>query len=248
MPTQHHRAAYWRASHIVLFLLGATAGLSVGPATAQTKMLGGYAVDGAVCGTAPRAFPKLRIGLREGYCAGLVASEADGLIFPRSIIQIPGHELFVVVDMVAWNSGRGRLLLLDPSLPAGKRIKELITRLNNPFGLALGADNKIYTSTDTTIFRFDPMAADPRSTMEIVIHGLPGQNIKLPDGTTNNHPLKAFVFDKTGRLLVNIGAPSDSCTDKSPIVNKACAAGEGAAPMAAIWAFTPPANGIFPTL
>ncbi|MDB5601348.1 MAG: glucose/sorbosone dehydrogenase [Xanthobacteraceae bacterium] len=245
IPRTGRRGVTWAA----LCVFGTALGLVIEPAAAETGSSSGYAIDDTVCGTAPHAYPKLRIGLREGYCAGLVASQADGLLFPRSIVQIPGHDLFVISDMGGWGVARGRLLLLDPSLPPGKRIKELITRLDYPFGVALGPDNKIYASSDTTIFRFDPLTGNPRATMETVLQGLPGRRFTLPGDTKvteSLHPLKQFVFDKTGRIFVNIGAPSDSCSGKSP-VNKACAAGEGAAPLAAIWAFTPP-GGVFATL
>ena len=55
------------------------------------------------------------------------------------------------------------------------------------------------------------------------------------------------MFDKTGRIYINIGAPTDSCAT-SKAETKPCAAGEGSEPLASIWAFTPPAGGIFPTL
>lgn len=83
-------------------------------AIAQTTLKSGYALTDQRCGEAPNAYPKLRIGMRDGYCAGLVASEEDGLIFPRSIVAIPGHRQFVVADMGGWDPGQGRLLLLDP--------------------------------------------------------------------------------------------------------------------------------------
>ena len=72
---------------------------AVPPAIAQTMLKSGYALTDQRCGEAPNAYPKLRIGMRGGYCAGLVASEEDGLIFPRSIVPIPGHRQFVVADM-----------------------------------------------------------------------------------------------------------------------------------------------------
>jgi hypothetical protein len=81
---------------------------------AETGRKSGYALTDQQCGQAPRAYPKLRIGMRDGYCAGLVASKQDGLIFPRSIVQIPGQRQFVIADMGGWNPGQGRLLLLDP--------------------------------------------------------------------------------------------------------------------------------------
>jgi glucose/arabinose dehydrogenase len=216
---------------------------------AEPQRKSGYALTDQQCGEAPRAYPKLRIGLRDGYCAGLVASKQDGLIFPRSIAQIPGQRQFVIADMGSWNAGQGRLLLLDPDAPEDKRITSLIDRLDFPFGLEIGPDRKIYASTDQTIFRFDPLAGDPRSTMETIIRGLPGNTLQLSDGSTvkeSAHPLKAFLFDRNGRIYVNIGAPSDSCLPA--LATKPCAAGEGASPLASIWTFTPPPGRVFPAL
>ncbi|MFX8316465.1 hypothetical protein ABTL66_19695, partial [Acinetobacter baumannii] len=61
------------------------------------------------------------------------------------------------------------------------------------------------------------------------------------------HPLKPFVFDRTGRLFVNVGSHSDDCITRAPIT-KPCAAAEGASAMAAIWLYVPPAGGVFPAL
>ncbi len=208
----------------------------------------GYALGDERCGEAPLAFPKLRIGMRSGYCAGLVASKDDGLVFPRSIVQVPGSRLFVVADMGGWSPGRGRLLLLDPEAPAGKRLTVLLAKLDFPHGLAVGIDRRVYASTDQKIFRFDPLAKQPQTTVETIIQGLPGRRVTLSDGSVveeSAHPLKLFVFDKTGRLYVNIGAPTDNCLGKTP---GRCPAGEGANPLAAIWAFTPPEGGIFKAL
>ena len=224
------------------------------PAIAQTIHKSGYALTEMRCGQAGNAYPKLRIGMRDGYCAGLVASEEDGLVFPRSIVQIPGHRQFVVVDMGShknfsgWVPGQGRLLLLDPEAPEGKRISELLVKLDFPFGLQAGPDKKIYASTSETIFRFDPLAANPKSTIETIIRKLPGRKVRLADGSLveeSVHPLKQFIFDKTGRIFVNIGAPTDNCLKP---ISKPCAAGEGPAPFASIWVFAPPPGGIFPAL
>ena len=217
-------------------------------ANAEASHRSGYALTEQSCGQAPNAYPKLRIGMREGYCAGLVASGEDGLVFPRSIAQIPGHRQFVVADMGGWDPGRGRLLLLDPDAAPGKRISELIVKLDFPFGLQTGPDGKIYASTSETIFRFDPLAADPKSAIENIIQKLPGRKVTLSDGTEveeSVHPLKPFIFDKTGRIFVSVGAPTDSCLKP---ISTPCAAGEGTAPFAALWMFTPPNGGIFPAL
>src|SRR5262245_27452165 len=75
---------------------------------AQSPTSGRYATGDERCGSAPYDYPRLRIGMRAGYCAGLAASRVDGLQFPRSIVQVPGRDLFVVADMVAWAPFKGR--------------------------------------------------------------------------------------------------------------------------------------------
>jgi glucose/arabinose dehydrogenase len=218
--------------------------------SADPRLKSGYAAGTDRCGEAPLAFPKIRIDMRPGYCAGLVASKDDGLLRPRSIVQIPDTQLFVVSDMGGWDAKQGRLLRLDPLAPEGKRLTVLLSRLDVPHGLAIGVDRRIYASTADRIFRFDPQAPKPESTVETIVQGLPGMQPTLSDGTKvlkSSHPLKPFVFDRTGRLYVNIGAPSDSC-NPSASETKPCREGEGPAPFAAIWAFTPPAGGVFPPL
>lgn len=79
---------------------------------------------------------------------------------------------------------------------------------------------------------------------------MPGRRITLPDGTRldeSAHPLKQFVFDRNGRLFVNVGAHSDDCMTRAPIT-RPCAAAEGPSAMAAIWLFTPPSGDVFPAL
>lgn len=220
------------------------------PAASEPVRKSGYVIGTESCGSGDLAFPRIQIDMKQGFCAGLVASEEDHLRFPRSIVQIPGRELFVVADMIGWGHMDGKLLLLDPRAAAGSRFKELLTGLEYPFGLAIGPDKKLYASTAETIFRFDPLADNPRSTVETIIRHLPGVRITLPDGTKlqeSAHPMKQFIFDRNGRLFVNVGSHSDDCITPAPIT-KPCAAAEGASALASIWLFTPPAGGVFPTL
>lgn len=210
----------------------------------------GYAVGTETCGSGDLAFPKVQIDMKAGFCAGLVASEEDHLKFPRSIIQVHGHDLFVVADMGGWGHTDGRLLLFDPHAAGGQRFKELLTGVEYPFGLVIGPDKKLYASTAETIFRFDPLADNPRGTVETIVRDMPGRRIALPDGTRideSAHPLKQFVFDRSGRLFVNVGAHSDDCITRTPIT-RPCAPAEGPSAMAAIWLFTPPSVGVFPAL
>ena len=227
---------------VLVLALAPTLSASAQPASKPS----GYTLSGETCGP----FPRLPIAMRPGYCAGLVAGKDDGLIFPRTIVQVPDTRFFVVVDMGGWDAGRGRVLLLDPQAPQGRRVKVLLAKLDMPHGLGVGPDRRIYIGTADTIFRFDPRAAQPAATVEIVLQNLPGRKPKLSDGTVlarNAHPLKHFIFDRTGRLFVNIGAPSDKCATGNN-ETKPCAAGEGDAPLAAVWMFSPPSGGIFPAL
>ena len=124
----------------------------------------------------------------------------------------------------------------------------LLGGLDLPHGLAVGIDRRIYAGVVDRIFRFDPLGPDPARTIETILQDLPGSQVVLSDGSTvkrNAHPLKHFVFDRTGRIFVNLGAPTDACAATSN-ETKPCAAGEGAAPLAAVWMFTPPTGGIFP--
>nr|WP_249146215.1 PQQ-dependent sugar dehydrogenase [Bradyrhizobium diazoefficiens] len=220
------------------------------PAPAEPVRKSGYAIGSEICGSGDLGFPRIQIDMKAGFCAGLVASEDDHLKFPRSIVQVPGHDLFVVADMGGWGHTDGQLLLLDPHAAEGKRFKELLTGIEYPFGLVIGPDRKLYASSAETIFRFDPLADNPRATTETIVRHMPGRRITLPDGTRldeSAHPLKQFMFDRNGRLFVNVGAHSDDCITRAPIT-KPCAAAEGAAAMAAIWLFIPPSGGVFPAL
>ncbi|MFT4115502.1 MAG: PQQ-dependent sugar dehydrogenase [Bradyrhizobium sp.] len=221
-----------------------------GAAFPETVRKSGYAIGTETCGSGDLAFPRIQIDMKPGFCAGLVASEQEGIKFPRAIIQVPGRELFVVADMAGWGRADGRLLLLDPHAADGKRFKDLLTGIEYPFGLVIGPDKKLYASTAETIFRFDPLADSPPATVETIIRHLPGRRITLPDGSMldeSAHPLKQFVFDRNGRLFVNVGSHSDDCVTPAPIT-KPCAPAEGASAMAAIWLFAPPAGGVFPAL
>src|SRR6478736_1599416 len=249
--TAVNQLTFWheRRSLFAAIVAGALFGLAPG-ASSEPVRKSGYAIGTETCGSGDLAFPKVQIDMKAGFCAGLVASEEDHLKFPRSIIQVPGRDLFVVADMGGWGHTDGRLLLLDPRAPQGQRFKELLTAIEYPFGLVIGPDKKLYASTAETIFRFDPLADNPRDTVETIVRHMPGRRITLPDGTRleeSAHPLKQFVFDRNGRLFVNVGSHSDDCITPAPIT-KPCAAAEGASAMASIWLFTPSPGGIFPAL
>jgi len=157
------------------------------PALAQGRSES-YALGAERCGP----FPKLRITMRPGYCAGLVASRDDGLIFPRTIVQVPDTGLFVVADIGGWDLKKGRVLLLDPQAPSGQRLKVLLRGLDLPHGLAVGIDRRIYVGVIDRIFRFDALSPDPAASVETIIQGLPGLRTRhgrpVPNPLTPPHP------------------------------------------------------------
>ena len=116
--------AFWRERQSLRLLaavvVGALLGLTSG-ASSEPVRKSGYAIGTETCGSGDLAFPRIQIDMKAGFCAGLVASDEDHLKFPRSIIQVPGRDLFVVADMGGWGHADGRLLLLDPHAPQGQR-------------------------------------------------------------------------------------------------------------------------------
>ena len=179
--------------------LGVTSAGAAGPVIKS-----GYALGHERCGEAPLAFPKVRIGMRPGYCAGLVASKEDGLVFPRSIVQVPDTRLFVVADMGGWSRGQGPPAAARSRGAEGKRLTVLLAGSTLPHGLAVGIDRRVYASTDQKIFRFDPLAkrpADDGRDDPAGPAGAPRHAVRRNEVAENAHPLKHFVFDKTGRHL-----------------------------------------------
>ncbi|MES2963497.1 MAG: hypothetical protein V4760_06375, partial [Bdellovibrionota bacterium] len=79
-------------------------------AVASATHKSGYKITGEACGRGALKFPRVPIDMRKGYCAGIVASSDDGLIAPRTIVQIPKSPHFVVVDFGGWKRNNGRVL------------------------------------------------------------------------------------------------------------------------------------------
>jgi glucose/arabinose dehydrogenase len=156
-------------------------------------------------------FPRAQIAMAPGMCAGLVVAPSAGgfarrqLRQPRAVLPLGGAD-WLVVDLGGWGSKTGAVwrLTAQPGKPAA--LRRLLSGLALPHGVARGPDGKVYVGEMTRIFRFDPDAAAPAATIEVVAPGLPEN--RLHD---DRHPLSAFVFDGDGALIVNVGAPSDQC-------------------------------------
>jgi len=86
-----------------------------------------------------------------------------------------------------------------------------------------GPDGRIYVGEMKRIFRFDPDAKDPASTIDVIVAGLPDNALHK-----HRHPLSKFVFAPDGALLVNVGALSDQCEDAGSRAKNRCAESETA--------------------
>ncbi len=159
-------------------------------------------------------------------CLGIVAGPDDGLVMPRTVIEVtPGRLL--LIDMGGWAKNRGKLLEIKIGTNGSRIFKTLQSGLDRPHGLVLGPDGNVYVGEATAIWRFDPKL--PAIKRETVVDGLPG------DG---RHPLKTFVFDPKGNLVVNFGSPSDRCesnSNKLASVQYPCPAIQGDHPEASIY-------------
>lgn len=223
-----------------MMALALWAGLAAHTATAGEH--GSDYVAQGKCGPYPRAV----VSTPAWACLGIIAGPGDGLIMPRSVIEVsPGRLL--LIDMGGWAKGAGRLIEVKLGTDGGRSLTTLLKGLDRPHGLVMGPDGKVYVGEASAIWRFDPKAA--RIERETVISGLPD---------AGRHPLKQFVFDLNGDLIVNEGAPTDRCESTSLLSNVQfpCPAITGDKPEAALWrlhfdhpggklaAFTPIARGL----
>jgi glucose/arabinose dehydrogenase len=184
------------ARHFLAAAVVAVLGLTSADARAQQ---GPYRISGR-CGDLPR----VDLHTADGYCVGLVTA---GLKFPRGLLPLDDGRL-LVTEMIGWGSPNGRVDLLTPDGHGHYTKKELVRHLNQPHGIALGPDGKIYVGVIGAVKRFD--LADPAAVEDVIggkslVQGPPG------DG---RHPLVSLLFTKAGTLLVNVGSFTDNCEDK----------------------------------
>jgi glucose/arabinose dehydrogenase/uncharacterized protein YecT (DUF1311 family) len=178
-------------------------------AAAESRAREMYAAPSGTCD----GYPRLAIGMADGFCAGLIAGPtradpARTIALPRSLVQLDART-WLVSDLGGWGKATGAVWRLHVEPGQTTRVEPVLTGLKLPHALARGPDGKVYVGEMSRIVRFDPQAADPASTLETVIADLPDN--RLHD---NRHPLSKFVFDADGAVLVNVGAPSDQCLDK----------------------------------
>ena len=140
-------------------------------------------------------FPAVELTAADGLCVGLVA---EGLGHARGVAAI-GDDVFVV-DMVAWESKKGRLLKLSKG---GRHAPEVVLRdLNQPNAVVRGPGRTLYVGITGQVLQIDPYAADPAKSARVIVDGLP---------TTGRHPVPSLAVGADGALFVNVGSFSDNC-------------------------------------
>jgi glucose/arabinose dehydrogenase len=172
--------------------------------------------------------------MAKGYCAGIVVAppadfEARTIRSPRVLLALPGGKDFLLTDMGNWNKPGGKVFRITAERGKPAIITVLIDNLFMPHGMRRGPGGKIYVNEQGRIFRFDPQAADPASTIETVIADAPDTRTRF-----NFHPLSSFLFDRNNDMLVSVGAPSDQCLVGPPATKEGktdgtsfCAQAEG---------------------
>ena len=203
----------------VLFVFASTGGVMAGTFGSEYEASG-------TCG----GFPKAPIATPPWLCAAIVAGPDQGLKFPRDVLEIgPGRVL--ISDMGGWRAGLGRILDVTIAPHSEPVVTTLFANLDQPNALVRGPDGLIYVGETAQIWRFDlkSVVAGLEPVKDIVIAGLPN---------TGRHPLKQFVFDKAGNIILNIGAPTDRC-EQTPgnlaSVGVLCPVMLGDKPQAALW-------------
>ena len=157
---------------------------------------------------AGRAAP---IGMAKGFCAGIVvappaAFETRTILSPRILLPLRGTKDFLVSDMGKWNSPGGKVFRISAERGKPTVITPVLTGLYMPHAISYGPDGKVYVNEQGRIFRFDPLAADPKATVETVIPDAPDTRVHF-----NYHPLSNFIFDTNNDMLLSVGAVSDQC-------------------------------------
>lgn len=145
--------------------------------------------------------------LPAGFSAMIVA---DSLGSARHIAIAENGDIYIALRRQ--QNGGGIVALRDTNGDGKADRKEYF---GNHSGTGIGLHNGyLYASSTTKVYRYE-MPEDglvPSGEPEIIVEGFPEQN---------QHAAKAFTFDNSGNIYVNVGAPSNSCqendrTEESP--------------------------------
>ncbi len=181
-------------------------------------------------------WPRVPIEMPPGYCAGLVLGPTEGAFAQRTIrmprVLLPiDPSTWLVTDLGGWNAGTGAVWRLSISTDRKPTMTKLLGGLAMPHTIAIGPERAIYVGEMSRIFRFDPSAADPSTTIVAVVTGLPDNRLHK-----NRHPLSHFIFDGNGDLIVNVGArPTSARRRRDNRARRAAPTSRASAPRKEQW-------------
>ena len=143
--------------------------------------------------------------LPEGFCALVVA---DDLGNPRHIDVASNGDIYVHNRGERGGGenlpGGGVVALRDTD---GDGRADIVERFSDHYGtgLQLRGDH-LYLSTTNAVYRYEMTAGElvPHGEAELIVGGFPEQR---------SHAEKAFAFDDSGNIYVNVGAPSNACME-----------------------------------
>ena len=165
-------------------------------AALSVTLLAGHVGPAAAAGA-----PALDVRVNPSLELSIVAS---GLQAPRGLAAVSNDRVFVTE--FSWTKGGGRLSRLDRSGSGQWKRTTMFAKLDRPFGITVGPDEKIYVGEAGTVFRFDPSADAP--TREDVIGGS-STVARIP--SKGLHPLTQVIFLNDRSLLAGLGSDTNNC-------------------------------------
>ena len=138
--------------------------------------------------------------LPSGFCAVVVAERVGPA---RHLVVSPSGDVYVAIRNQPDAPG-GIVALRDTNGDGRADVQE---RFGESGGTGIAIYNgHLYLSRDDAVVRFPLKAGQllPAGPMEVVVSGFPQQRV---------HPTKTLTFDNGGGLYVNIGNPSNACTE-----------------------------------
>lgn len=146
-------------------------------------------------------------------CVGKVADKNSiAWSMPRKILFFAPNQA-IVSAMGSWSKNQGQIWQLEMSQGQFLSAKLLFNFTDRTHGLRQGLEDWIYYADATKIYRF--RLSDPTKTRNLVIKDLPDSYQDLESKINpSSHPLKEFIFLENMDLVVNVGAPSNDCSEE----------------------------------
>lgn len=165
-----------------------------------------YTITGQ-CG----GLPRVDVKTAPGFCLGQIDS-GDGLSMPRTAVALASGDL-LLADMGSWEPNVGKIFAYKKETNGtytrrlflnARDVKDVKKKkiLDRPHQLTLSSDGWVYIGGATALGRFNPKAANPIDSIQVLIEDLPAEGL---------HPLKSFVFDDHRNVYINVGSATNVC-------------------------------------